>query len=138
MVITPVCLSGLRRPKPCPTARAVPVISFHGSADPVDPFTGHGQPYWTYSVTTAAKDWSSQDHCTSTNHSSPVNGVTLSTYANCANHAKVELYEIMGEGHEWPGGPTLPTSLTLLLGPQSSLVNANSLMCAFFQAHPLG
>ena len=58
-------VSGLRRPTPCPTTRAVPVISFHGSADPVDPFAGHGQKYWTYSVTTAAKDWSSQDHCTS-------------------------------------------------------------------------
>ena len=54
-------VSGLRRPTPCPTTRAVPVISFHGGADPVDPFDGHGQEYWTYSVTTAAKDWSSQD-----------------------------------------------------------------------------
>jgi len=31
-------VSGLRRPLPCATKRAVPVISFHGSADPVDPF----------------------------------------------------------------------------------------------------
>jgi len=32
-------VSGLRRPKPCATTRAVPVISFHGSADPIDPST---------------------------------------------------------------------------------------------------
>jgi polyhydroxybutyrate depolymerase len=130
-------VSGLRRPKPCPTTRAVPVISFHGSADPVDPFAGHGQKYWTYSVTTAAKDWSSQDHCTTTAHSTPVTGVKLTSYSGCASGAQVELYEVMGEGHEWPGGPTLPSSLTALLGPQSSLVNANTLMWAFFQAHPL-
>jgi polyhydroxybutyrate depolymerase len=130
-------VSGLRRPKPCTTTRAVPVISFHGSADPVDPFAGHGQRYWTYSVTTAAKDWSAQDHCASVAHSTPVNGVEETTYYGCSDGAQVELYEINGEGHEWPGGPSLPSSLTLLLGPQSSLVNANTLMWAFFQAHPL-
>jgi polyhydroxybutyrate depolymerase len=129
-------VSGLRRPKPCPTTRSVPVISFHGSADEVDPFTGHGQKYWTYSVTTAAKDWSTQDHCRSVAHSGPV-GVKMTTYYTCPNGAEVELYEIKGEGHEWPGGPTLPPSITAVLGPQSSLVNANVLMWAFFQAHPL-
>jgi polyhydroxybutyrate depolymerase len=130
-------VSGLRRPKPCPTTRAVPVISFHGTADPVDPFVGHGQKYWTYSVTTAAKDWSSQDHCSSVAHATPVNGVEETTYGGCSNNAQVELYEINGEGHEWPGGPTVPSSVSLFLGPQSSLVNADSLMWAFFQAHPL-
>lgn len=130
-------VSGLRRPKPCPTTRAVPVISFHGSADHVDPFASHGQKYWTHSVTTAAKDWSTQDRCRSVAHSGPVPGVKMTTYYTCSNGAEVELYEIMGEGHEWPGGPTLPTSITSLLGPQSSLVTANTLMWAFFEAHPL-
>jgi polyhydroxybutyrate depolymerase len=129
-------VSGLRRPKPCPTTRAVPVISFHGSADPVDPFAGHGQKYWTYSVATAAKDWSTQDHCASVAHSGPV-GVKLTTYYTCSNGAEIELYEIVGEGHEWPGGPTLPPSFTAVLGPQSNLVNANALIWAFFRAHPL-
>jgi polyhydroxybutyrate depolymerase len=130
-------VSGLRRATPCPTTRAVPVISFHGSADPVDPFNGHGQKYWTYSVTTAAKDWSTQDHCTSVAHSTPVSGVKLTTYSACSNGAQVELYEIVGEGHEWPGGPTLPSTLTGLLGPQSNLVSANGMMWVFFQAHHL-
>jgi polyhydroxybutyrate depolymerase len=130
-------VSGLRRPKPCPTTRAVPVISFHGSADPVDPFAGNGQKYWTYSVKTAAQDWSTQDLCASIVHSGPGNDVKITTYYTCANGAEVELYEIFGEGHEWPGGPTLPSSITALLGPQSSRVNANTLMWTFFQAHPL-
>jgi polyhydroxybutyrate depolymerase len=130
-------VSGLRRPTPCPTTRSVPVISFHGSADPVDPFAGHGQKYWTYSVTTAAKDWSSQDHCTTVAHTQPVNGVKVTTYGDCSNGAQVELYEIIGEGHEWPGGPTLPSAYTAALGPQSNLVSANELMWAFFKAHPL-
>ena len=131
-------VSGLRRPMPCPTTRAVPVISFHGSADLVDPFAGHGQAYWTYSVSTAAKDWAQQDRCaTKPTSSAPVSGVKLTTYATCASGAVVELYEVMGEGHEWPGGPTMPPNITELLGPQSDLVNANTLMWSFFESHPL-
>jgi polyhydroxybutyrate depolymerase len=130
-------VSGLRRPTPCPTTRSVPVIAFHGSDDPVDPFSGHGQKYWTYSVTTAAKDWSGQDHCTSVAHTTPVGGVKLTTYSGCSNAAQVELFEIIGEGHEWPGGPPLPSTITLVLGPQTNLISANQLMWSFFQAHPL-
>jgi poly(3-hydroxybutyrate) depolymerase len=49
----------------------------------------------------------------------------------------VELYTISGEGHEWPGGPTLPASLTRLLGAQSDAISADNVMWAFFAAHPL-
>ena len=55
----------------------------------------------------------------------------------CAGGATVELYTITGEGHEWPGGPHLPRSLTDVLGPQSNAVDANAVMWAFFAAHPL-
>jgi polyhydroxybutyrate depolymerase len=131
-------VSGLRRPSPCPATRAVPMIAFHGSADPVDPFAGHGQAYWTYSVPTAAKYWAEQDHCSShSTTSTPTPGATLTTYTKCADGATVELYEVLGEGHEWPGGPTMPASLTALLGPQSDAVSANALMWSFFLAHPL-
>jgi polyhydroxybutyrate depolymerase len=134
--IAPV--SGLRRPSPCPTSRAVPIIAFHGSADEVDPFAGHGEAYWTYSVSTAAKDWAKQDKCSiKAASSTPVASVKLTAYGHCKSGAAVELYEVLGEGHEWPGGPTLPTSLVTELGPQSNAISANALMWAFFQAHPL-
>jgi polyhydroxybutyrate depolymerase len=130
-------VSGLRHPTPCPATRAVPVIAFHGSADPVDPFAGKGEAYWTYSVTTAAKDWAKQDHCAKTPTVAKSTGVVFSSYAQCAKGAAVELYEIIGEGHEWPGGPTMPSSITGLLGPQSNAVNADSLMWSFFASHQL-
>jgi polyhydroxybutyrate depolymerase len=63
--------------------------------------------------------------------------VKLTAYGHCKSGAAVELYEVLGEGHEWPGGPTLPTSLVTELGPQSNAISANALMWAFFQAHPL-
>jgi polyhydroxybutyrate depolymerase len=133
--IAPV--SGLRLPKKCSTSRAMPVLTFHGSADPVDPFAGHGQRYWTYSVTNAAKEWATHDQCTTHTTTTIASTVRLTTYSACADGANVELYEIIGEGHEWPGGPTLPVLLTTALGPQSNAISANEIMWSFFQAHPM-
>jgi polyhydroxybutyrate depolymerase len=130
-------VSGLRHPRPCPAKRAVPIIAFHGSDDLVDPFAGDGQAYWSYSVKTAAKDWAKQDHCSQMPTVSKSPGAVLSTYAHCAKGAAVQLYEVLGEGHEWPGGPTMPAAVTDLLGPQSNALSANSLMWSFFAAHQL-
>jgi polyhydroxybutyrate depolymerase len=130
-------VSGLRHPTPCPATRAVPVIAFHGTADPVDPYGGSGQAYWTYSVPQAAADWATQDGCAIAAPTAPGSGYTLTEYAGCSDGAGVELYSLTGEGHEWPGGPHMPSSLTRELGPQSSAVDADSLMWSFFAAHPL-
>ena len=131
-------ISGLRLPSPCPATRAVPVVAFHGTADPVDPYGGHGQAYWTYSVPDAAEKWAAQDGCSpSSSTSNPSSTVVVTSYGHCQGGAAVELYTIVGEGHEWPGGPPLGRPLTRTLGPQSQAVDANSTMWAFFQAHPL-
>ncbi len=75
-------VSGLRLPTPCPTTRPVPVVSFHGTADPVDPYLGHGQKYWTYSVPVAARRWAVHNGCRARAQSSePDPGVLLTTYA---------------------------------------------------------
>lgn len=131
-------VSGLRRPTPCPANRPVAIVAFHGTTDPVDPYGGHGQAYWTYSVPQAAADWAEQDGCAKTAAvSKPDRGVTLTDYSRCHAGVSVELYTITGEGHEWPGGPALPSALTKLLGPQTTAIDANMVMWAFFQAHPL-
>jgi polyhydroxybutyrate depolymerase len=131
-------VAGLRFPSPCPATRAVPVIAFHGTADPVDPFNGNGQPYWTYSVPEAASRWATHNGCDATAQTStPAPTVMLSTYTGCKDGAAVELYAIGGEGHEWPGGPALPKAETRELGPQSDAVSANELMWSFFSQHQL-
>jgi polyhydroxybutyrate depolymerase len=133
--IAPV--AGLRYPSPCPASRPVPVIAFHGTADFVDPFDGFGSGSWTYSVPAAARMWAGHDHCAASPQSTPGRGYRLSRYTGCAGSTQVELYAITGEGHEWPGGPAMPSAITNVLGPQSDAVSADTLMWDFFQAHPL-
>jgi len=131
-------VAGLRYPSPCPASRPVPVIAFHGTADLIDPFNGNGLGYWTYSVPTAAQLWAGHDHCAASAQSTAGRGYSLTRYSGCADGTEVELYAITGEGHEWPGGPKMPSVITNVLGPQSDAVSANALMWDFFRAHPLG
>jgi polyhydroxybutyrate depolymerase len=130
-------VAGLRFPAPCPTTRPVPVVAFHGTADPIDPYKGHGQAYWTYSVKVAASLWGGQDACAASATIQQYNGYTLTTYARCSGGADVELYSLKGEGHEWPGGPAQSPLITDVLGPQSDAVSANEAMWSFFMKHPL-
>ncbi len=131
-------VSGLRLPSPCPTPRAVPVLSFHGTADPIDPYLGHGQKYWTYSVPVAAQRWAEKDSCSPTpTVTQPSPTVQLTQYTGCADGSTVELYMISGAGHTWPGGPHLSRAATRILGPQSNVIDASSTIWSFFEAHPL-
>lgn len=131
-------VSGLRRPSPCAPARPVSVLSFHGTADRVDPYEGHGPAYWIDSVPQEAQEWAAQNGCAAAPITSePAPGVVVTTYAACLRSSAVELYTLAGEGHEWPGGPPQSAAITRLLGPPFDGVNANALMWRFFSAHPL-
>ena len=131
-------MSGLRLPSPCPSTRPVPVLSFHGTADPVDPYTGNGQKYWTYSVPVAAQRWAAHDGCWATPAvTHPSGTVTETAYTGCTNGVTVTLYSITGEGHEWPAGPTLPRAEIRVLGPQTKVINADDVMWRFFSSHTL-
>jgi polyhydroxybutyrate depolymerase len=136
-------VSGLRFPSPCPSKRPVPVLAFHGTADPVDPYGGHGLAYWTYSVPVAASRWATHDGCAAkpaTGGLRPIGGAggyTLTGYLKCKGGSTVELYSIAGEGHEWPGGPAMPKRIVKELGPQSQAIDANDVIWRFFAAHRL-
>ena len=128
-------VAGLRYPSPCAASRRpVSIIAFHGTADPIDPYDGHGQAYWTYSVPTAAARWAAHDGCRKAPDVSKEAGYTLTHYTGCSAGTTVELYSLTGEGHEWPGGPTMPNAITSVLGAQSNAVNADAVMWAFFRS----
>jgi poly(3-hydroxybutyrate) depolymerase len=68
----------------------------------------------------------------------PNAGVVLTAFGPCAAGAAVDLYAITGEGHGWPGGPHLGRAITDLLGPQTTAIDANSVMWAFSWPIPSG
>jgi len=122
----------------CTDTRPVPMIAFHGTADPVVPYTGGKTwvaarafphvPMWT-------ANWARRNRCAPEPVDSPVAAnVTRRAYEGCANNASVELYTIRGGGHDWPGGGPLPA---WLCGPVSRGIDATSEMWAFFREHPL-
>ena len=95
-------IGGLRAPTPCP-ADPVPVLAVHGTADTMNPYLGHGSPYWTYSVPDAALRWADHDGCATRPALTTIEpGVTRTTYAGCRAGAAVELDTLAGKGHTWP------------------------------------
>ena len=61
--------------------------------------------------------------------------VTLLRY-DCPAGSAVELYRVAGGGHAWPGSPG-SAALAAAVGRTTFTINADSLMWAFFRAHPL-
>ena len=122
----------------CTDHRPVPMIAFHGTADPMAPY--HGGASWVVSrplpsVPTWAGNWARKNRCGLKPVESVVAAdVTRRDYTNCADDAAVVLYTIRGGGHSWPGGKPLPE---WFVGPTSRSIDATRQMWAFFRAHRL-
>ena len=122
----------------CQDSTPVPMIAFHGTADPIVPYEGGKvwmSPLPFPGVRTWAENWARRNRCSPT----PVDTVivmevTRLQYVNCADDASVVLYSVEGGGHTWPGGEPLPG---WLVGRTSNSVDATGLMWAFFREHPL-
>lgn len=125
-------VSGLRRPLPCPTSRSVPLIALHGTADQTNPYGGSKLAMWTYSVPSAAQRWGSQDGCRISEHSRST-GYTLTRYSQCSSGAIVELYSLIGGGHDWPPGLIGPPPLAASMGLPTVAVNVDTLIWDFFK-----
>lgn len=124
--------------RPCPGP--VPVLAFHGTADPVVPYatgaTGLSVP--GIPVVGAVQNleaWAELDHCRANPViSTPAPQITRSEWPGCTGTSSVILYSVLGGGHTWPGSPiVLPAAV---LGPTTEAVSATHLMLAFFRAHP--
>jgi polyhydroxybutyrate depolymerase len=130
----------------CTERRPVPLIEFHGTADPLVPFEGgrgtsrfapdrfdpNFKPF--PSVQSFVASWAERNQCGRIPTDSAVTvDVTRREYTHCADSAAVVLYTVQGAGHQWPGGKPMPRWLA---GPSSSRVDATRVMWAFFEAHP--
>ena len=126
----------------CPATHPVPMIVFHGTADPLVPYAGGplGDPFNPVKpVFPAVRDvvarWAQRNRCGAEPVESAVApNVTRTEYSHGADGAPVVLYTIQGGGHTWPGGKPLPA---WRVGPNSHSIDATRVMWAFFRAHPL-
>jgi polyhydroxybutyrate depolymerase len=123
----------------CTDHHPVPVIAFHGTADPICPYDGGPSKLAGGSfpgVRGFYAHWSQRNQCRLNPIESLVAAdVTRIGYADCADDADVVLYAVKGEGHQWPGGK--PIAAQWLVGPYSGSVDATSLMWKFFREHPM-
>jgi polyhydroxybutyrate depolymerase len=117
----------------CAPSRAVPVLEFHGTADPVVPYDGGGVAS-AGPVKDTIAFWEKTDVCTDASASTVYmkGDTTCTAKTACAGGAAVELCTIALGGHQWPGGTSS--------GPYGNLstdIDASAAMVDFFKAHPL-
>lgn len=123
----------------CADHRPVPVIAFHGTADPICLYNGG----WSKlaggvvpSVPGFMADWSRRNQCRpNPTESVAAADVTRLEYTGCADDADVVLYTLKGEGHQWPGGRRVAAEW--MVGRYSSSIDATRQMWAFFREHQL-
>jgi polyhydroxybutyrate depolymerase len=122
-------VTGLQAFYPCNPDRPVPVMQFHGTADPVVPYAG---------VATTIANWVNYNLCPAT----PVitnlpdidttdnSTVTVSYYGLCEESTEVILYTINNGGHTWPGA-------TYIIGVTNQDIEASHEIWNFFKKYTI-
>lgn len=95
-------VSGLRFPGPC-TGRPVPVLTFHGLANPQNPYDGHAAGRggeWLESVPDALAGWARVNSCKGDAVlDDPPGPLSTMRYDGCGSGTEVRMIRIDGLGH---------------------------------------
>lgn len=123
-------VGGLRAPADC-AGIPVPVVAFHGTADPINPYAGGGADYWDYGVDAAVNGWVERNGCRAHPDAMRLtSSVVQLRYIDCLHRADVVLYRIEDGGHTWPGSAyPFPEER---FGRLESGLDATELMLEFF------
>jgi polyhydroxybutyrate depolymerase len=126
-------------PSQCQPPRPVPILDFHGTADPLVPYDG-GTPLvpqlgvgLTFrSVPDTMEFWRQHNDCSTFGVTFYQNGdATCVRWPDCAGGVETVLCSIQDGGHTWPGGVPIPA------GNTSTDISATTTMLDFFEAHPM-
>ena len=139
----------------CTPRRAVPIVAFHGSEDPVVRYNGgldpgiaalplpDGQrtiadirPGADLSIPQVMAWWGDRDSCGTDADEERLSPSTVLLRFRCPGWTAVELYRIDGGGHTWPGRDVSSSAAQPRPGPESPLVAADTIW-AFLEDHPL-
>ena len=124
-------------PVPCP--RRVPVVAFHGTADPAVAYPPGGigaslPGIRVPGVVHNLDQWAALDGCASRPSVARLSSqVILRRWRRCHRGDDVELYTIVGGGHAWPGSPLPGGSV----GMTTRQISATSTILRFFAAQAL-
>ena len=137
---------------PC-RGKPEPILAFHGTADPVLPYTGGGlnatriaDLYYFHGhvpaglpapmgIDRSMEDWARHNGCQPRPTTVRVSGdVQKRTWIGCK--AATVLYIVDGGGHGWPGQPVPATQR--VFGPETTQIDATNLMMSFFFAPQRG
>ena len=140
-------MSELLAPR-CAPSRPVPMAIFNGTDDPIMPWNGGEiKVLWAargkvLSTAATVARWMELDRCGPLYQAGGLldtvpddDTAVLRQSAQCAGHAAIDLYEIRGGGHTWPGGE--PYLGKWLVGRVSREIDANEVIWRFFKDHPL-
>ena len=155
-------VAGIQDIEGCDPTRPVPVIAFHGTADTFVAYDGglgasamnlpapdgSGRTLGDLVAAGEATDgggppvpeitaaWAARNGCEPTPTETPVTDDVTKISWSCPAGAETELYRIDDGGHTWPGS-AFSQSLESVMGRTTTTIDANALMWAFFQAHPM-
>jgi polyhydroxybutyrate depolymerase len=129
-------IGGIRFPEPCASARPVPILAFHGTADDVNPYAGGGQPYWGTGVDAAVDGWARHNGCPSRTEDRVTPAVMRVGHGG-SGCTDVVLYRIDGFGHTWPSEVSFAQAAENAATPQPENANANEHIWSYFEQHPL-
>ncbi len=149
-------VAGVTFPEGCQTDRPVPVLAFHGTADPILYFNGGvGDLGGLMAGRTTAdqaklppadlegagypanvRSWAAHNGCDPTPKDTHVSPTVVHRVYTCPSGADVEFYVLEGGGHSWPGS-TFSQGIAKIVGPTNTDVDATALTWDFFQRFSL-
>jgi polyhydroxybutyrate depolymerase len=124
-------VAGLRAP--APSGRAVPLIGFHGTADPINPYDGGGPGYWQTGVEQALEVWRVH-HCGGEPERERVSETCERRIYRRDGIARLVFYRLDGAGHQWPGSTM---DIGPAFGPLDRSIAASQLIWEFCREHRL-
>ena len=157
--IAPV--AGVQMPEGCAPARPVPVLTFHGTDDPIllfngginadalAPVLGGGEGDAAAPSTTlppadlegpgypeTVGQWAALNGCDDTFTDEDVSDSVVHRTYDCPAEAPVEFYIVEGGGHSWPSSE-FSRSIESIVGPTTFDIDASVLAWEFFQQFAL-
>jgi len=121
---------------PGPCTKPMPILAFHGTADPIVPYAPPaGSPAMGGGTGTEANlaKWAAISECAAIPTTSETGSeVTKLEWPRCANGSEVMLYKILGGQHDWPGKDPATA-----MHPSTQQISATNEAISFFMRHTL-